>query len=282
MTPLYAVLGHPVAHSLSPAMHRAWLEAEELPGDYVAVEVDPEIPGPALVQRIATLGLAGANLTVPLKTRIVPHLLRLGPDAARIGAVNTVVTRPDGLVGMNTDARGFLLEAEDHGADPTGPGIVVGAGGAGQAVAAGLLLAGAERVLLLNRTRSRAERVRDRLQSAFPTARLEVGPLERLAKRAVEAAVIAVCVSGPGADALAALPTPTLGEDTVWIDLNYWMPHPPHLEVLRRRGHRTGDGARMLVHQGALAFHAFTGVLPDPSVGLAIVQARRSPTRTSS
>ena len=271
MSPLYAVLGHPVAHSRSPALHRAWLEQCGLPGDYVALDLGPDASGSDILACFAAHDLAGANLTVPLKTRILPHLARIEPDAARIGAVNTVVRRPEGLVGLNTDAPGFVQEARDLGAHLEGHGLVVGAGGAGLAVAVGLLEAGARQLTVLNRTRRRAEQLRDRLAAAFPQVPVQLGPLERLPEVAPQADLIAVCLSGPGARTLQEQPTPRLQAGAVWIDLNYWMPDPPHLETLASRGVVTGDGSRMLVHQGALAFRAFTGVLPDPRVGLRIL-----------
>lgn len=268
MNPVYGVLGYPVAHSLSPAMHNAWLRAAGLPGTYQAFEVDPTLNdrGRRVVEAMRTLGLAGVNLTVPLKTDVLPFLDAVDPMARAIGAVNTVVPRDGGLWGTNTDAEGFCREVEGLGGRFDRPAVVLGAGGAGRAVVAGLLARGCPGVRLLNRTRSRAEAV----AAAFEAGRVDVFSLEALPDVVQDVGIVACCVAGPGAEVIRALPIVGVPGDAVWVDLNYWMQDPPHAESFRRRG-RFGDGRAMLVHQGALAFAAFTGVTPDLSVGRAAV-----------
>ena len=139
------VMGWPVAHSLSPRLHGYWLARHGIDGRYDALEVAPK----GLDERLAGLareGLAGINLTVPHKQAALGHMTSLSPTAEAIGAVNTVVVGDDGaLAGDNTDAFGFL-ENLRQGAPtwsaPSGPAVVIGAGGAARAVCHGLLAAG--------------------------------------------------------------------------------------------------------------------------------------------
>ena len=154
------VMGWPVKHSRSPAIHGHWLERYGIDGAYVPFNVSPERVGDA-VRALATLGFAGTNLTLPHKETVLPHLDDIDPVARRIGAVNTVTVREDGaLLGSNTDAFGFLehLRAEVPGWTP-GVAAVLGAGGAARAVVAALVDAGAAEIRLANRTPERSERL---------------------------------------------------------------------------------------------------------------------------
>ncbi|MCA9567799.1 MAG: shikimate dehydrogenase [Myxococcales bacterium] len=261
----YGLLGHPVGHSRSPALHAAWLRAAQIDGTYEAFDLPPHTPGALVIARLRELGLRGANLTVPFKTRVLDHLDHLEPTAARTGAVNTVWVEDGELWGANTDVGGFLGEARDLGAAMDGPAVVVGAGGAARAVVVGLLEAGVPQITVLNRTPDRAIALARDLGGP-----VEAGPIARLTDTLRDASIVVVCVSGAGAAALRAQPVAP-PPSAVWIDLIYWMPDPPHLATLAARGIRTGDGRQMLVHQGALALRHFTGVAADPAVGLAIL-----------
>lgn len=125
----FAVLGHPVAHSLSPAMHRFALESLGLAGVYEALETPLE----ALPVRLGAVreGYRGVNLTLPLKEAALAHLDWVSPEAQRIGAVNTVLQVEGRLFGFNTDAPGFLEALKAGGIPLKGPALVLGAGGRG-------------------------------------------------------------------------------------------------------------------------------------------------------
>jgi shikimate dehydrogenase len=136
MTRVYGLVGSPVAHSLSPRMHSAWIAEAGLDASYLPFETPPGSTGEAILSALSTLGIAGANLTVPFKVRVIPHLAALDPVAQRTGAVNTVVFRDGRWVGSNTDAPGFAAAVHETGHSLEGAHVVVlGAGGAGRAVA---------------------------------------------------------------------------------------------------------------------------------------------------
>ncbi|TMA15661.1 MAG: hypothetical protein E6J85_19550 [Deltaproteobacteria bacterium] len=154
MRRFYCVLGDPVAHSRSPAIHarafaRLGLDAVFAPCRVTAAEL------PAAVSGLRSLGCAGFNVTVPHKTAVAGLVDRLEGDAARIAAVNCVAPQGTALVGHNTDTAGLLRALRQHGIDPSGKAVVVGAGGSARAAA--FALAGrASSVAILNRTEARA------------------------------------------------------------------------------------------------------------------------------
>ncbi len=232
---------------------------------YVALDIDP---GNAtdVVPAFRTLGLAGANLTVPFKTAVVSQLDGLTPLAKAIGAVNTLYWDNGALCGDNTDAQGFvdgLVEA--HGS-LKGPqtAIVLGVGGAGRAVAAGLAAEGVAQIHLLNRTPHTASTVAEQFAEAYPRTTFHAHELNGTSFRscATQATLVVNCVAGPGAEAIAGLPLAAVNPTAIWADLNYWMTDPPGFAALRNRGLRMVDGHGMLRHQAARAFHRWTGILP--------------------
>lgn len=265
-TPVYAVLGHPIAHSRSPELHNGWFRAHGVDGVYVALPLPGE-RSKALATLLRSGVLAGANLTVPLKTEAVPLMDRLTAEAEAAGAVNTVRVDADGLTGHNTDGQGFVLALTAQlGPIPPRPAAVLGSGGAGRAVAAGLAQQGLVDIHLFNRTLARATETARHLHTHFPDTRFHPQPLTAEAFAAVssEVGVVAQCTSGAGREAVAALPIDHLPGDCQWCDLNYWDTAPPHGRAL---GSRFIDGHGMLVQQAALAFAFWTGVMPDLDVG---------------
>jgi shikimate dehydrogenase len=260
-TRVYAVIGRPVAHSGSPALHNLWFVRHGIDAVYVALDVPPERGGGTLAAALRTLGLAGANLTIPHKTAIVPHLDDLDDAARAIGAANTVVRDGDRLRGFNTDAAGFTtsFEAESGRSLSGARALVLGAGGAGRAVAFGVARAGAARVWLANRTLDVAERAAAPLGDAVRAV-----PLADASRLLPDVDVVVNALSGPGADAARHLDVDRLPPDATWADLNYWMPDPPARDACRKTGRLFLDGGGMLRAQAALAFEHFTGVWPEP------------------
>ena len=160
--PFAAIVGWPVEHSRSPALHGFWLKQHGIDGHYGRLPVEPKRA--ALEELIAFLkrtpNARGCNLTLPHKIDIMPLLDRIDPLAKHIGAVNTVIKQPDGtLEGRNSDGFGFL-EALKQGAPgwqaAAGPVVVLGAGGAARAVVATLVGAGVPELRLINRTQKSA------------------------------------------------------------------------------------------------------------------------------
>ncbi|MCC7206910.1 MAG: shikimate dehydrogenase [Anaerolineae bacterium] len=264
-TRLTGLIGWPVAHSLSPAMHNAAFERCGLNWRYVPLPARAERLAEAL-RGLAALGFCGANVTVPHKVAVMPHLDAIDPAALGIGAVNTIVV--DGetgrLTGHNTDAAGFLSDLEAHGLALT-PGahvLILGAGGAARAVAYAVLGEGAT-VSILNRTHDRAERLVAALHEALPGA-------------AVQAVRAADLMRGFPATALIVNATSA----GMWPDVNhtpwpYGVPYPEgaalydtvyrpaHTRLMREaetNGLRVVGGLGMLVRQGAAAFSLWTGI----------------------
>lgn len=267
-TRVFAVVGQPIAHSLSPALHNRWLAQAGIDGVYVALPV-PAAGGPGIVPALRTLGLAGINVTAPFKEDVAATVDARVGAADALGAVNTVVRAPDGrLVGHNTDAAGFV-EGVHAAFGPVLAGArvaVIGAGGAGVAVAAGAASAGAHSVAVHNRSVARAEDALTRVAQLEHPARLRASDLEGFDP--AEADVVVVSTSGPATSAVAALPWGRLRPDAVLVDLRYGAGDLPWLAAHRARGGRVQDGLPMLAHQAARAFFLFTGISPDASHAL--------------
>jgi shikimate dehydrogenase len=291
---LFGVLGDPVDHSLSPVMQNAAFAAAGLPHLYLRYRVPPAALASALREAKA-LGMGGLNLTVPLKEAVIPLLDALTPAAERAAAVNTIVFSPDGrLLGDNTDGEGFVhaLGGRARGARA----VVIGAGGSGAAVAAALARAGALTVTIANRTATRAERLAARLTGAG-RARIRIAPLTALARgAALEDATLVVNATPLGlAGGRLRLRWTASPQRCLFVDLVYARRPTPFLAGAARARRPTLDGAAMLLHQGALAFEAWTGrraprramaralrsaglALTEPDTA-ATVAARRPPTR---
>lgn len=254
-THVAAVIGDPVRHSLSPTILNAAFRDLGLDWVYLAFEV-PDGKAPEALDAMRVLGLDGLSVTMPHKTATAAAVDRLSPDAAALGAVNCVVRRGDELVGENTDGVGFLAAlVADTGYDPTGGSCaVVGAGGAARAVVLALARAGAAEVLVVNRTRGRAEAA---AQLAGRVGR--VGTERDLAD--VDLVVQATPVGMGSIDAADATPfdPDLLHRGQVLVDLIYQPAQTALLAAAGARGVTVANGVGMLVHQAAVAFELWTG-----------------------
>jgi shikimate dehydrogenase len=266
-TTLTGLIGWPVAHSVSPAMHNAAFAHLGLDWRYVPLPVEPttHAVGEA-VRGLRALGFRGANVTVPHKQAVIPFLDRLGPAAAAIGAVNTITVEHDGtLTGDNTDAPGFVADLRAHGVKPEGLRVLVlGAGGSARAVVYGLAEAGAAQITVLNRTPERAADLAAALQPAFPACALGSGSRPGdLARCAPKAQLIVNCTSLgmlPVIDASPWEEEVPLAPDQVVYDLVYNPPHTRFMAQATVAGARAVGGLGMLIWQGALAFERWTGL----------------------
>ena len=266
-TQLVGLLGWPVEHSLSPAMHNAAFEALDLNWRYVALPVAPGCEGVA-VCGLAALGFRGANVTVPHKTAVAGSLDRLSDEARALGAVNTLfIGRGDEgesvLVGHNTDHQGLVDALIRFGFDPQGEtAVVVGAGGAARAAVYGLLRAGARRITVLGRSLERAERLVRDLEDGGVRLSAETLTDETLVETATHSALL-VHATPVGME-------PDI-ERSVWPDgvrfptetLAYDLVYVPRKTQLLLQANTSGapclGGLDMLVGQGARAFELWTG-----------------------
>lgn len=258
-TQVVGILGDPVAHSLSPAMHNAAFRALKLDFAYVAFQVHPARVRQAL-DGIRALGIAGVNVTVPHKERVIEWLDTISPTARRAGAVNTIVNRNGRLHGDNTDVTGFLHALRDAKFQIRGcRALVVGAGGVARAVLTALAEGKAAEVTVANRTVVRARRL-VRI-SHVPAMQTIAAPLTALQDRELLAAVdlvvnaTSVGLHGEPFFSLAYGATPP---SCLFIDLIYGR-RTNFLVQAARNQRRSIDGSGMLVHQGAAAFTAWTG-----------------------
>jgi shikimate dehydrogenase len=262
---LVGIFGYPVAHSRSPAMHNAAFRALKLDYHYLPFAITPAGLA-AAVQAIRALGMAGVNLTIPHKERVIPYLDELSAEARHIGAVNTIVNHQGRLIGHNTDGRGFLLSlrAAWH-LSLRGRGVcLLGAGGAARAVAMALVGAGVERLFIANRHLKRAEQLARAAgrRKAHASVRVRAIPLsDRALRRAAddcECLVNATAVGLRHGDPRLVSPAVVSGFPFV-CDLIYQPVVTPLLRDARAAGCRTINGLGMLVYQGALSFQLWTG-----------------------
>jgi shikimate dehydrogenase len=264
-TRLLGVIGHPISHSLSPKMHNAGFAASGLDYVYVAMDVLPEDLA-AAVSGLGALGFRGFNVTMPHKEAILPLMDELDRTARASGAVNTVVVEKGGLRGANTDVGGFVEACGESGVGFEGAKVlVIGAGGAAAAIAVGVLEEGARELRILNRSRWRAQRLRERLQEGYPEAGLSVYDATDPEGAARGADVIVnVTYLGMKDDDPLPVPASCLGSETVVCDAVYRPgKETEFVRLARKRGLRTVSGGRMLLLQGVQAQRIWTGIEPD-------------------
>lgn len=258
-TRIAAVIGDPIGHSLSPAMHNAAFAALGIDAAYVAFHVRPsELQ--AAVRGLRALGVVGFNVTVPHKEKIVRLLDAVGGAARRTGAVNTVIPCDGGLRGENTDVVGFERALDEAGVPLAGARVVlIGAGGAARAALEAFTRGGVARVTIVNRTLARARRLRRDFPAAATT--VEVAGLAALEDEALLADASLVVNSsslGLGGEPFAPVAFAATGRGCAFFDM---IPkrETPFLAGARRARRRATDGSGMLLHQGAAAFELWTG-----------------------
>lgn len=272
-TRLVGIIGWPVEHSRSPAMHNAAFRALGLDWAYVPLPVPPERVGEA-VRGLRALGFCGANVTVPHKQAVIPHLDALTDAARAIGAVNTIVVRDDGaLLGDTTDGRGFLADLAAHGARADGRALVIGAGGAARAVVHALAESGAT-VQVAARNVAQAEALCQAIATARPAARVTAhrfpDDLPQMIAQRPDLIVNATSLGLHEGDALPWVEGAEIGPGQVAYDLIYNR-ETEFLRLARASGAQAINGLGMLVHQGAAAFELWTGVSAPVEVMAAAV-----------
>jgi shikimate dehydrogenase len=255
---LTGVIGWPVDHSLSPAMHNAAFRALGLDWIYVGLPVAPGrlVAG---IEGLAALGFAGANITMPHKTEAASLVDELSDDARRLQAVNTISVTPDGLVGDNTDTSGFARFLRDEVAfDPAGRQVLLyGAGGAARACALAVARAGAAEIVVAVREPARAIA----LVQALEDLPVKVHTASSMAEATQVVAQLVVNATPVGAHG-EELPEPAMGPGTVVVDLLYHVASTPLRVHAREAGASAFGGLGLLLHQAALSFELWTGRQP--------------------
>jgi shikimate dehydrogenase len=251
-----ATIGYPVSHSMSPLLHQAAFDALGLDWVSVAFGVSPGLARDAL-SAMRALRIAGMSVTMPHKADAANASDELSPLAKRLGAVNCIINRDGVLVGDSTDGAGLLAALDrSTGVKPLGLRCaVIGAGGAGRAAVAALADAGAAEVVVVNRTRDRAEEA-----AALAGSAGRVGDPSSLSE--VEIVIQATPAGMEGSATPEGDPAMALGlhAGQVVMDLVYVPTVTPFLRAAAERGATTVGGIGMLVHQAALAIHHWTGL----------------------
>lgn len=259
--PLAGVIGDPIAHSLSPRLHGHWLRRYGLRGHYVPLHIAHANLADAL-RLLPQMGFVGVNITIPHKEYVLSLASHVTDRAALIGAANTLTFLTDGRVQAdNTDGVGFLENIRQNLTGWTaasGPALVLGAGGAAKAIVSALIQDGAPRVHIVNRTRPRADALRDQFG-----ARVESHDWTRIPDLMSDVALIVNTTSlGMVGQPPLVLDLSRLSPPTVVTDIVYKPLETDLLVQARAMGCETVDGLGMLLHQAVPGFERWFGHTP--------------------
>lgn len=259
---LLGLIGSPIAHSASPAMHEAAARAAGFEAHYHLIEVAGATRDDlaAMLDGVRRLGFAGVNITFPYKEAVVGLLDALSPEAAALGAVNTVVVQDGRLTGYNTDASGFAAAYRDLGrSDGDRPVAIIGAGGVGKAIGFALASCGVTRLHLFDLDRDKAEALARLLGT-----RAEVVIADTIEDAVSSAAGI---VNGTPIGMLPDRGTPVPAElirPEHWVaDAVYYPLRTPLLQAAKAAGALVMTGRELAIHQALDAFRLFTGTEPS-------------------
>lgn len=263
-----AVIGQPVAHSLSPRMHQPALDEAGIDARYIKVEVAPGQVATAFA-RMKNLGFVGCNVTVPHKLEALAACGTVEPAAAEMAAVNTVRFKPAGLHGFNTDGYGFERAVlETLGLSLAGASVLIAGagGGAGGAIAVHCARRGVARLTLVNRSLGKIEELAKRLRQSHPAIPIgicgagspELAALARQADLLVNASSLGLKEDDPSP-----LPPDSFRADQAVFDTIY-RPRTAFQRAALAAGARIATGESMLLHQGAEAFRLWFPASGDP------------------
>ncbi|MEB2279192.1 shikimate dehydrogenase [Lysinibacillus xylanilyticus] len=257
----FAVMGDPIEHSKSPAMHNAWFEEMSIDATYIPVHVSSENLEPA-VAGLKTLGASGWNITIPHKTAIIPYLDELDELAKKMGAVNTVVRTKEGrLKGYNTDGVGFVRSLEEAvgKSHKDKPVLLIGAGGAARGIAFALQQQGYTNLTIANRTVANAQAIVDEMGVGQAISLAEAEEL------LADFGILVQMTSAGLATGNFSMPfsLERLARGAIVADIVYNPLMTPFLKAAEEKGATVVTGLGMFVHQGAVAFEHWLGEYPN-------------------
>ncbi len=267
---LFILFGDPVEHSLSPAMQNAAMQAAGIDSLYIPWRVKSAGLPTAFESLRGMENFGGANITLPHKEQAAALVDTLTQEAALVGAVNTVVVRDGRLLGANTDGQGFLRSLYEEAAfQPREKlAVILGAGGAARAVAVSLAEAGAEALVIVNRTIERAQLLAEFVHRDIGTPAVGLGYDDPLVPARVNDCALIVNTTSIGLSP--SDPTPIdpnlLHPGMLVYDLIYRPRETALLRAAKQRGCQALGGLGMLLYQGALAFELWTGQKPSEEV----------------
>ncbi|MBT2677417.1 shikimate dehydrogenase [Bacillus sp. ISL-35] len=262
MKKMFGVIGDPIAHSMSPAMHNDLFGFYGIDAVYLPFHVSKENLE-AAIKGLKALGVSGFNVTIPHKTDIMAYLDQIDPLAEAIGAVNTVKNEHGILTGYNTDGPGFVKGLASMDADlDSRPALIIGAGGASRAIYFSMAQAGIQRIDLYNRTAGKAEE----LVSSCPfKVQSKVLDRETAEKSLHEYQLIIQTTSIGMSPDLGGLPLSpeNISRGAIVSDIIYNPLQTKFLGEASKKEAKIQNGVGMFVLQGALAFEKWTGIFPD-------------------
>lgn len=267
---LLCVIGDPIAHSLSPVMHQAAINALGLNYQYIACRVLPAELGDFVDDVRRTKRLAGFNVTLPHKETILPYLDEISELASRVGAVNTVYWQGNRLCGTNTDVAGFSYALESLGKSLSRKSAcVLGAGGASRAIVYALGALGFSQVAVVNRTIEKAQALVESMSPHFPDTTLIASAWQH--ERLDSFVATSDFIINTTSIGLAGEPYPTLPfhrakADAVACDIIYRPLLPPFLTQANASGLQCQNGMAMFIGQGQASFQLWTGQTPPVDV----------------
>lgn len=254
------VIGYPIKHSKSPIIHQYWMDSYDIQGTYNLIEIKPE----NFKEEINSLihnGFDGFNVTVPYKEKIMLYCDDIDDTAKKIGAVNTVIIKNKKLIGMNTDAFGFIenIKSDSKFNFKQKKCLVIGAGGASKAVIYGLIESGVSKILLANRTKEKAENIKNIFGNKIEV--INFNEIENYLS-SVDLLVNTTLLGMTGQNNLN-LSLKNLNKKALVADIVYNPLMTDLLKEAEMQGVEIVTGIGMLLHQARPAFQAWIGIMPD-------------------
>jgi shikimate dehydrogenase len=271
-TPVYALLGQPVAQSLSPLLHNGWIKAHGFDAVYVALPIAPE-GFQAAFAGLQAAGVQGGNVTSPFKEAAAGLVVTASPHAKTIGSVNSLRLTPHGYAGDSTDGAGLIADLDARAPDwraMPGPITILGAGGAARAIVTALAQAGKTQLRLVNRTLARAQACAALVPQADVSCHAWSDRDQALAGASL---VIHTTRAGLNGQEPLELDVRGTQPDCLIYETIYAPSQTALLKSAHAQGRRGLNGLGMLVGQGALAFELWFGTRPDFQQGLGLLQA---------
>lgn len=259
------ICGYPIAHSRSPSIHGYWIEQYGLNASYERIQVEPD-QLKTFLSSLKNGKFVGGNATIPHKEGVFAHISKKDEAATAIGAANTIWFENNDLVAGNTDAYGFTANLDDQIPNWRNAkrAMIFGAGGASRAIIYALIVAGYERIYLVNRTLERAQK----LAKSFGSM---VHPMTwDEAESTVDKAELIINSTSLGMEGQPSFP-PILEHahrDALVSDIVYVPLETPFLKLAKQQGLKTSDGLGMLLHQAVPGFEKWFGVKPVVDKGL--------------
>lgn len=257
---LYAVLGYPIKHSLSPKIHSYWIKQHQLHANYIALPVQ-QADLAEILPTLPKMGFHGVNLTVPLKETAMNLCDNLSAAAENIGSVNTVIFKYGKIYGDNTDADGFIAGLHENAQNiRLKKALIIGAGGSARAVLYGLLQENFSDILIYNRTVERAEKLAEFFQSRYPKTNIEIIKTLQL----YENIDLIVNCTSCGMNDINPLQVDfsACTQKIIAYDLVYAPRVTQFLADADSASHIAINGLPMLFHQAAHAFEKWFGIMP--------------------